>query len=259
MPDSSHSRCYDFGVFITAAMTMQLVRVSSKSQLQLAMMYAARTGETQTQQAIPWYLAIEVQLGDAQVPLKLSIDKFLLAACHRYTSCIPKRRFVQTSITIMASTVFRRAVAALASGLAGSIFCAPAITAIATLGPVPNQSDSGVRGTVKFVQSKGEANAPVKVIVSLRGLPPGKHGFHVHALGDLTSGCASAGGHFNPHGKTHGGREDNERHVGDLGNLVAGPEGKVETEFEDHVISLKGEHSIIGRTLVSVTLVNVAT
>ena len=30
------------------------------------------------------------------------------------------------------------------------------------------------------------------------GLEPGKHGFHVHAVGDLSNDCKASGGHFNP-------------------------------------------------------------
>jgi Cu/Zn superoxide dismutase len=82
----------------------------------------------------------------------------------------------------------------------------PANSAVVVLGAVPNAADSGVRGVVTFKQPEGEES--VAVTVKLSGLSPGKHGMHVHAIGDLTSGCASAGGHFNPTNKTHGGPDD---------------------------------------------------
>ncbi|VDN12937.1 unnamed protein product, partial [Dibothriocephalus latus] len=91
---------------------------------------------------------------------------------------------------------------------------------------------------------------PVHVVGSFEGLTPGKHGCHVHVYGDRTDGCTSAGPHFNPTNCNHGAREDTVRHVGDLGNVTAGADGKASIDFSDNIISLSGAHSIIGRCLV---------
>ncbi|XP_056323559.1 superoxide dismutase [Cu-Zn] [Danio aesculapii] len=104
-----------------------------------------------------------------------------------------------------------------------------------------------VTGTVYFNQEGGK---PVKVSGEITGLTPGKHGFHVHAFGDNTNGCISAGPHFNPHDKTHGGPTDSVRHVGDLGNVTADASGVAKIEIEDAMLTLSGQHSIIGRTMV---------
>ena len=63
-------------------------------------------------------------------------------------------------------------------------------------------------------------------------------------------GCTSAGGHFNPTGVNHGGPDSAIRHVGDLGNIVAGADGVARVHITDCVIKLSGPHSIIGRGLV---------
>ena len=77
--------------------------------------------------------------------------------------------------------------------------------AVAILGPSPaDGKDSGVRGSVVFIQSKS-SDAPIRVRAAITGLKPNcKHGFHIHTLGDLTKGCLSAGGHWNPFNAPHG-------------------------------------------------------
>lgn len=56
--------------------------------------------------------------------------------------------------------------------------------------------DPGVTGNVTFIQYEDDGPVTVRGIIS--GLSKGMHGFHVHEKGDLTSGCKSTEGHFNP-------------------------------------------------------------
>ncbi|XP_060526498.1 superoxide dismutase [Cu-Zn] [Cylas formicarius] len=105
-----------------------------------------------------------------------------------------------------------------------------------------------VNGTVFFTQQDGKS--PVQVTGEITGLVKGLHGFHIHEFGDNTNGCISAGPHFNPLKKDHGGPTDSERHVGDLGNIEAGADGVAKINITDKLISLEGDHNIIGRTVV---------
>ncbi len=54
-------------------------------------------------------------------------------------------------------------------------------------------------GSVTWTQGAGT----VTVEVSVHGLPPGFHGFHVHAVGECVAPFTSAGPHLNPGGTTH--------------------------------------------------------
>lgn len=107
------------------------------------------------------------------------------------------------------------------------------------------KGDSGVNGVIRFTQ---ESNS-VKLTGEINGMADGKHGFHIHEFGDNTNGCTSAGAHFNPEGKEHGAPTDENRHVGDLGNVDSSG-GIANVNIEDKIISLVGPNSIIGRTVV---------
>lgn len=140
-----------------------------------------------------------------------------------------------------------------------------------------------IEGLIQFEQHTERLVIVAGIIKGLQ-LSPGNnrirngaaihHGLHVHELGDLTDGCASTGGHYNPLNSPHGPRTlpgtDNimshdvsdiqwnahidmlaqSRHVGDLGNVEPDSAGEVAFDFLDPLIKLTGEHSIIGRALV---------
>jgi Cu-Zn family superoxide dismutase len=106
-----------------------------------------------------------------------------------------------------------------------------------------------IKGTVIFTE---ETSGKVIIDIDISGLKKnGVHGFHIHEYGDLSEGCESMCGHYNPYHKNHGGQDSKERHVGDLGNLHANSEGRAQYQIIDRCIKLHGtKHSIFGRGLV---------
>jgi len=110
------------------------------------------------------------------------------------------------------------------------------------------KGDAQVCGVIRFEQESEDK--PTKICGEIKGLAPGQHGFHVHEWGDNTNGCTSAGAHYNPFNKTHGGPKDETRHVGDLGNVTAGADGVAKFELSDNMIKLHGNMSVVGRTMV---------
>lgn len=106
---------------------------------------------------------------------------------------------------------------------------------------------TGVTGTIIFTQTDAEM---VTIDYDVKGLTPGLHGFHVHLKADFSNGCASAGPHYNPFNKWHGGREDPERHVGGLGNILAGDDGVAKGTMTDNLVKIFGEYTCVGRSMM---------
>jgi Cu-Zn family superoxide dismutase len=116
--------------------------------------------------------------------------------------------------------------------------------AIAVLHPTQEHQ---VAGKVMFT----ETSEGIKIQGDLTGLSPGSHGFHIHQRGDCSAADGtSAGGHFNPFQNAHGGPDNGQRHVGDLGNIVAQPDGRAHYERVDKAVSLEGPDTIIGRSVI---------
>jgi len=125
-----------------------------------------------------------------------------------------------------------------------SPFYQPIVKATAVVHPTKGNTASGV---VIFTQQKDG----LKIQANITGLTPGKHGFHIHEFGDCACDDATcAGNHFNPTNKKHGGPDDADRHVGDLGNLTANDQGEANYMRVDTHATLNGPHSIIGKAVI---------
>lgn len=80
----------------------------------------------------------------------------------------------------------------------------------------------------------------VRVALEVRGLAPGVHGVHVHAVGRCEPpGFESAGGHFNPSGRQHGLSNPAGPHVGDLPNLTVDANGAGSLSHETSQLTLR--------------------
>ena len=119
-----------------------------------------------------------------------------------------------------------------------------AVRAVAILHPT---AGNNARGTVWFTRVADG----VQIEADVQGLAPGKHGFHIHELGNCSAADAtSAGGHYNPDGHPHAGPEQKNRHMGDLGNIEADSNGWAHYDRLDDYIVLNGAKSIIGRAVI---------
>ena len=90
-----------------------------------------------------------------------------------------------------------------------------------------------VKGFVKFSQKKGKKTF---VHIKISGLGKNKvRAIHVHEYGDMTDGCKSLGGHWNPTNKKHGSLSygTNHHHGDMINNIYSNSKGEVDIKYYD--------------------------
>lgn len=95
------------------------------------------------------------------------------------------------------------------------------------------------RGEVVGSARFWEDASGVRIVATVKGVPVGKHGFHIHSLGKCDPpNFVTAGPHFNPEGKKHGLRNPDGPHAADLPNLDIGADGAGGLEYVTKLITL---------------------
>ncbi len=95
-------------------------------------------------------------------------------------------------------------------------------------------------GKVTFTERDGK----VVVEANLRGLPPGFHGFHVHAVGKCDAPFTSAGGHLAV------GTQDHPTHAGDQPVVLVAADGTAESRFATDRFKLSDLFPPEGRAII---------
>jgi superoxide dismutase, Cu-Zn family len=114
------------------------------------------------------------------------------------------------------------------------------------------QSATGAKlvGDAKLVERDGA----VSISVEVEEAPPGPKGIHIHQRGDCSDPKnKSMGEHFAPNQKSHGlPTAGAEHHLGDLGNITIGPDGKGRLEFMVAGANLKpgDPMSLVGKAVI---------
>lgn len=123
----------------------------------------------------------------------------------------------------------------LTAGFAAAVALVTALPAAAQTASAPLKDAQGKEvGSANLVQTP----RGVLINLSVKGLPPGEHAFHVHAVGKCEAPFTSAGGHFNPDNKKHGLMANEGAHAGDMPNLHIPQSGDLTIEVLNAAVTL---------------------
>ena len=110
--------------------------------------------------------------------------------------------------------------------------------------------DSKLIGTVTLTKKTGG----LMVVAKLSNVPPGEHGFHIHAIGSCEDMGKAAGGHFNPDKSPHGNYPMDgpiKAMAGDMGNVIIQPDGLGEfSTFMTGLTLNEGKYAVKGLSII---------
>lgn len=121
------------------------------------------------------------------------------------------------------------------------------VYATCNLQPNPNLGAAELQITGKILFKQIYPNEKLEAVFIINGFPTTvnqtSRAIHIHSYGDLSNGCDSTGGHFNPHSVNH------PDHPGDFGNFPV-RNGKVHRHLTNLEATLFGPFSAVGRSIV---------
>src|SRR5688572_21262909 len=85
----------------------------------------------------------------------------------------------------------------------------------------------------------------VAINLDVKGLPPGEHAVHFHAVPKCEAPFTSAGGHFNPANKKHGMQNPEGPHAGDMNNLIVDAKGSARSTIVNTKVTMGSEPNSI--------------
>ncbi|KAM3939494.1 extracellular superoxide dismutase [Cu-Zn]-like [Leptodactylus fuscus] len=121
------------------------------------------------------------------------------------------------------------------------------IYATCNLQPNPKLAADELQITGNILFKQVYPRGKLEAIFTVHGFPMDvnqtSRAIHVHSYGDLSNGCDSTGGHYNPQCENH------PNHPGDLGNFLV-QNGTIQKLRQNLKATLIGPESILGRAMV---------
>lgn len=118
---------------------------------------------------------------------------------------------------------------------------------ICNLQPNPKLSEGEAKITGQVLLKQSYPNGKLEAHFTVQGFPldtnTSAKAIHIHSFGDLSNGCDSTGGHYNPFSVNH------PQHPGDFGNFEV-QDGKIQQHLTNLEATLFGPYSVFGKSIV---------